>query len=178
MPIDECPSFEGRVSVHHSVAAYFYAPSDLCGTGGMHRERIRSTPLWRGQYARRDTVLVVTDPNQLGMLGMAVGRLLLFFSLSFQDVFYPCALIHWFEYLDQGLDNETGMWKVKPEHESNGRPCLAVIHLDSIQRAAHLIPVYGSGSVPDCIHFYQSLDLFRTYFVNSYADHHMNEFIG
>jgi hypothetical protein len=178
MPIDECPVFEGRVSVHHSATARFYAPSDLCGTGGMHRERIRSAPSWQGRYARRDTVLVVTDPEQPGMLGMAVGRVFLFFSFTFRDVLYPCALIHWFEYVGREPDADTGMWMVRPERESNGRPCYAVIHINSIQRAAHLIPVYGPGSVPDSIQFFHSLNVFRSYYVNSYADHHMNEFIG
>jgi hypothetical protein len=44
IPIDECPRFGCKINVYHSAVACFYAPSDLCGTGGMHRERIRSTP--------------------------------------------------------------------------------------------------------------------------------------
>ena len=40
VPLDECPHFHGRINVFHSAIAHFYAPSDLCGTGGMYRERI------------------------------------------------------------------------------------------------------------------------------------------
>ena len=36
----DCPQFEGRIHVHHSAIATFVAPSDLCGAGGLHRERI------------------------------------------------------------------------------------------------------------------------------------------
>lgn len=178
MPLDDCPFFEGHISVYHSAIAHFYAPSDLCGTGGMHRERIRSTPLWRGQYARRDTVFIETDPTLPGMPGMDVGRIFLFFSFTLQDVLYPCALIHWFENVGQQPDPETGFWMVRPAYERNGQPSLAVIHVDCIIRAAHLVGVYGSRLVPDIIHFSDSLDVFKTYFVNSYADHHMNEFIS
>ncbi|KAI0003199.1 hypothetical protein BJV74DRAFT_876167 [Russula compacta] len=178
MPLHECPFFDGRVSVYHSAMAHFYAPSDLCGAGGMYHERIRSTPLWRGEYARRDTIFVETDPTLSGMPGMVVGQVFLFFSFTFRDVFYPCALIHWFERVGRGPDSDTGLWVVKPEYERNGRPSLTVIHIDSIPRAAHLARVYGSGLVPEDIHFSDSLDIFRTYFVNSYANHHTNEFLS
>jgi hypothetical protein len=178
MPLDECPFFEGRISVFHSATARFYAPSDLCGTRGMYRERIRSTPLWRGQYARRDTVFIETDPTLPGMPGMDVGRIFLFFSFVFRDVSYPCALIHWFECVGGRPDDDTGFWMVRPMYERNGQRSLAVIHIESIIRAAHLAPIFGSGLMPDKIHFSDTLDIFNTYFVNSYADHHTNEFLS
>ncbi|KDQ49176.1 hypothetical protein JAAARDRAFT_88377, partial [Jaapia argillacea MUCL 33604] len=34
--LDDLPYFTGSVSVFHSAVARFYAPSDLCGAGGMH----------------------------------------------------------------------------------------------------------------------------------------------
>ncbi|KAH8985851.1 hypothetical protein EDB86DRAFT_2809966, partial [Lactarius hatsudake] len=40
------PLFQAQVQVHHSVLATFFAPSDLCGTGGMHQEHIHSTSSW------------------------------------------------------------------------------------------------------------------------------------
>ncbi|KAH9177891.1 hypothetical protein EDB89DRAFT_1809670, partial [Lactarius sanguifluus] len=36
VPLDECPRFGGHINVYHSAVACFYAPSDLCGTGGMY----------------------------------------------------------------------------------------------------------------------------------------------
>ncbi|KAI9507792.1 hypothetical protein F5148DRAFT_1276064 [Russula earlei] len=35
---DVCPPFKGKINVHHSAVAVFYAPSDLCGAGGMKRD--------------------------------------------------------------------------------------------------------------------------------------------
>jgi len=68
------------------------------------------------------------------------------------------------------------MWVVQPEFEGNGCWTLS-IHLDCVARAAHLLPVYGSSFLPENFHFVDSLDLFRAYFINSYIDHHNNEFL-
>lgn len=179
--LDECPSYAGRINVFHSAVARFYTPSDLCGAGGMHRETIRSTPSWQRGPARRDTVFVETDATNRGMLGMTISRVHLFFSLKFEGVTYPCALIHWFK--DVGPDDATRMWVVKPEY-SNGHPRqprspnLAVIHIDCIACAAHLMPNFGSSFLPnDCPDFTASLDIFHSYFVSKYADHHTHEFL-
>ena len=175
--LDDCPNPRGRFSVYHSAVARFYAPSDLCGAGGMYRERIRSNPNWRGEYERRDTVFVVTDPDLEGMRGMAIGRALLFCSFSFGDQLYPCALINWFVPGDEP-DEDTGMWVVQPEFAGNGRRTLAVVHLNCIARAAHLLPVYGSSFVPEDLHFSDSLDAYRAFFVNRVIDHHTHEFLS
>ena len=175
--LNECPQFYGRISVFHSAVARFYAPSDLSGAGGMYRERIYSTPIWRGAAPRYDTVFIDTDPELPGMRGMTVGRVFLFFSFTFQDVHYPCALVHLYSTVGTEPDEDTGLWVVKPRYEANGRRSLAIIHLDCIARGAHIIGIYGSSFLPEGLHFSQSLDLFRAYFVNSFADHHTHEFL-
>ncbi|KAF8962421.1 hypothetical protein BDZ97DRAFT_1662882 [Flammula alnicola] len=174
--LDDCPAFYGKIKVHHSAVARFYAPSDLCGAGGMHHERIRSTPIWQGQYPRRDTAFVETNAELPGMRGMVIARVLLFFSCKVRGENLPCALVHWL--VPQGVepDIETGLWLVKPEFEGNQRT-LAVIHLDTIARGAHLLPVYGSSFLPEDFHFSQSLDVFCAFFVNSHVDHHAHEFV-
>ncbi|KAF7341035.1 hypothetical protein MSAN_02089300 [Mycena sanguinolenta] len=134
IPIDSCPFFNGRVDTFLSAIARFYAPSDLCGAGGMYRERIRANPNWRGKYPRHDTVFVITDPDLPGMEGMVIARTLLFFSFTHQDTYYPCALVHWYSPVGNRPDKDTGMWVVAPEFERNGRKSLAVIHLDCIAR--------------------------------------------
>ncbi|KAH7906149.1 hypothetical protein BJ138DRAFT_1016682 [Hygrophoropsis aurantiaca] len=176
--LEQCPNFSGRIAVFHSAIARFYAPSDLCGAGGMRREYIRSNPSWRGDYVRRDTVFITTHSEDEGMYGMVVGRVYLFFSFSFCDSIYPCALVHWFVPIGGEADDQTGMWAVKPEFTAPGRRSLAVVHLDSIARAAHLLPVYGSAFLPEDLHFSQSLDAFRAFYVNRYSDHHMHEFLA
>jgi hypothetical protein len=177
IPLDSCPSFNGRIDSFLSAVARFYAPSDLCGAGGMYRERIRANPNWHQQYPRYDTVFVVTDSDLQGMQGMVVGRVLLFFSVTHRDSYYPCALVHWYSPVGNGPDEDTGMWVVRPELERNGRKSLAVIHLDCIARGAHLLPVHGSAFLPHDFHFSYSLDAFRSFFVNRFVDHHTHEFL-
>ena len=176
--LNECPQFHGRISVFHSAVARFYAPSDLCGAGGMYRERIHSTPTWRGAAPRYDTVFFETDPELPGMRGMTVGRVFLFFSFTFQDVHFPCALIHLYPTVGTEPDEDTGLWVVKPKYKTNGCQSLAIIHLDCIVRGAHITGVYGSSFLPEGLHFSHSLDIFRAYFVNCFADHHTHEFLS
>lgn len=66
------------------------------------------------------------------------------------------------------------MWIVKPASGSSG-----VVHIDAILRCAHLIPVFGSQYVDRQLKltYSDSLDAFRTYYVNKYADHHMHEIV-
>ncbi|KAH9997156.1 hypothetical protein BJV74DRAFT_877357 [Russula compacta] len=169
VPLNECPSFVGSISVFHSAIARFYAPSDLCGAGGMYCERIRSNPNWRREYAHYDTMFVETNSELDGMPGMAIGRAHLFFSFKFRGKQYS------FPYNEP--DEDTGMWVVRPEFQGNGCRTLSIIPLDCVARAAHLLPIYGSSFLPEDFHFADSLDVFLTYFVNPYIDHHSNEFL-
>ncbi|KAJ7821245.1 hypothetical protein B0H13DRAFT_1660486, partial [Mycena leptocephala] len=159
--------------VHHSAVARFYAPNDLGGAGGMHRERIRSNPNWHG-YARRDTVLIDVGGPVMG--GIVIGRVLLFFSFVFRDQDYECALVSWLVPVRDTPDPDTGMWVVGPERE-RGALTMAVIPIDVIVRAAHLIGVYGTAELPEDFYFSESLDAFDTCFVHRYADHNMHEFL-
>lgn len=40
------PLFNGNINIFPSAVATFYAPSNICGIGGMHNERIRAVPSW------------------------------------------------------------------------------------------------------------------------------------
>ncbi|KAJ7577184.1 hypothetical protein C8J56DRAFT_1007251 [Mycena floridula] len=137
--------FNGKIRVFHSAVVQFYAPSDTCGSGGMYRERIRAT-------SQRDTVLVVTDKSEPGMLGMHVAHEI------------PCALINWF-ITSEEPDEDTGMWVVKPEYQGSSRT-IQVIHLDSIAR---FLPMDFSYDL--------ALDSFKCFFANKYVDHHAHEFL-
>lgn len=174
--LDDCPEFDGQIDVFHSAVARFYAPSDLCGAGGMYRERIRSNPLWYGIAPRRDTVFVVLDEEEAGMRGMVIAQVLLFFSFKYARRDFACALVHWLVCDGDEPDADTGMWTVRPEFEGNRRT-LQVIHLDSIARGAHLLPVYGRKFLPEGFDYTYALKVFPSYFVNRYADHHTHEFL-
>ncbi|KAG2109010.1 uncharacterized protein F5147DRAFT_576357, partial [Suillus discolor] len=169
--IMDCPRFNGRIRVFNSAVSMFFAPSDLSGIGGMKHEYIRVSPKWRTGHARKDCVLVITDSNAHGMRGMDIAQVLTFFSFRLRDVRYPCAVVRWFNQVGNAPDDDTGMWMVEPS-SVDGRTHFAVIHVDSIFRSAHLIPVYGTDMLPPAIKSHHVLDIFTLFYVNKYADHH------
>ncbi|KAG5220588.1 C2H2-type domain-containing protein [Salix suchowensis] len=102
------PEFTSHILVFHSAIALFYAPSDLCGSGGMHRERIRANPMWNGDRGRFDTVFITVevehsddgsvDLEELVMHGLLIACVLLFSHstiLSLPGVpLHPRQLVH------------------------------------------------------------------------------------
>ncbi|KAG1806680.1 uncharacterized protein HD556DRAFT_1428722 [Suillus plorans] len=148
IPTTSLPRHEGKLMVFNSAAATFYAPSDPSGI----------------------------DSDAEGMRGLEVARVVCFFSFQHSSGgVYPCALIQWFEKIGDCPDENTGMWMVTPSFHEDGSRNLAVIHIDTIFCAAHLIPIYGSEYIPHSLKFYHSLDTFRSFYVNKYADHHAFE---
>lgn len=164
------------ISVFHSAIATFYAPSDLSGIGGMHTEWIRSSPNWRKSYARHDTVLMEKDPDVRGIQGLHVARVFLFFAFKFDGVYYPCALVHWFHPVQDDVDEDTGMFMVEPEFLPRQKRSMSVVHLETIVRSAHLLPIFDKP-LPDGLLFSDTLDLFNAFYVNKYSDHHAFEII-
>lgn len=173
-PLHDCPVFSGKVSVYQNARAIFYAPSELAGPGGMHSEVIRANPSWYGERPRFDTVLVQNEEDRDGMAGMLVGRVLRFIAFTHDDVRYTCALVEWFVHISNAPDPLTGMWIVEPEF-INGQRSVGLIHTECIVRACHFIPVFGRTHLPINFHFSRSLDVFRRYYVNCYADYHSHE---
>ncbi|KAG1775765.1 hypothetical protein EV702DRAFT_1180194 [Suillus placidus] len=178
IPAATCPRHEGSLKVFNSAAATFYAPSDPSRIGGMQCEHIRACPLWRNLYPRNDCVFVNTNPDVEGMQGLEVARVLCFFLFKHNWIEYPCALVQWFDKLGNCADEDTGMWMGKPSVCEDGSRNLAVIHIDTVYRAAHLIPIYGSEFIPESINFYHSYDAFCSFYVNKYADHHAFEIVS
>ncbi|KAF8443671.1 hypothetical protein L210DRAFT_3643262 [Boletus edulis BED1] len=176
IPLDECPSYGGKISVYNSAVATFYAPSDISGVNGMRREYIRSCPSWRQAYPRHDCTFVTTDSDLKGMEGLDVVRILAFFSFTLHGERFPCAVVHWFVRSD-GPDPDTGMWIAQPGFNTHHQRNISIIHIDSIYRAAHLIPIYGTQSIPSepLIQPHHSYDIFRAFYINKFADHHAFE---
>ena len=168
----DLPTFYGKITIYPSAVATFYAPSDISGVGGMRRERIHAVESWRKGPARYDTILVNTDSSMKGMRGLDVARVRLFFSFSHDGTEYPCALVQWFLRMGNSPDNLTGMWVV--EQDSDETPS-AIIHLDTIVRASHLLPVFGHARVPRTLAFSDTLNTFTRFYVNKYIDHHAFE---
>ena len=172
---DNPPPFHQKLTIYPSAVASFYSPSDISGEGGMRYERIRAVDSWRKGPARYDCIFVETDPDAPGMRGLDVARVRLFFSFAYNGIKYPCALVHWFSCVAEPAENDTGMWVVEPEFADDRRRVTSVIHLDTIVRAAHLLPVYGEGFVSRNHFFTDTLDIFPKFYVNKYVDHHAFE---
>ncbi|KAG1826670.1 hypothetical protein EV424DRAFT_1509611 [Suillus variegatus] len=175
VPLAYCPHFDDKISVFNSACSRFFAPSDLSGIGGMRREYIRACPIWRNEHPRFDCVFVNTNADLDGMRGMSVARVLTFFSFTYKQELYSCAVVRWFDTIGDLPNEDTGMWVVQPAHNNNNMPHISVIHIDSIYRAAHLIPVYGTRVIPAQHHHHQTYDIFDRFYVNKYADHHSFE---
>lgn len=172
--ISSLPEFYDRIAIFPSTVATFYAPSDISGIGGMRSERIRAVDSWRDGPARRDCVFVNTDATAKGFRGLDVARVRLFFSFTEDGISFPCALVQWFSRVGDEPDEDTGMWVVKPDIV-DGTHNTSVIHLDSIVRAAHLLGVCANGPVPRHLDYSQTLDVFQSFYVNKYIDHHAFE---
>lgn len=110
------------------------------------------------------------------MRGLFVARVFLFFSFVHMGSLYSCALVQWFSTIGDEPNDETGLWMVEPDVREDGRPLLAVIHLDCVLRAAHLTPVYSTSNfVSRSLTMHDTLDKFKVFYVNKYADHHAFE---
>lgn len=176
IPFDEYPyvSARTRVSRYLSASATFYAPSELSGPYGMHREIIRCNSLWFRKYARYDTILVRVNPHALGVQSMRVARVRAFLSFAFDAVRYSCALVEWFTFDDIVPDPITGMWVISPTIVDDVR-ATGIINLTSVIRACHLMPVFGDTYVPVDFSFSDTLDAFNSYYLNTYVDYHSHE---
>ena len=144
----------------------------------MYRETIRSTHYWsRGDIPgpRHDCVFVDVGNPGIGMQGLLVARVYLFFKLPYNGVEYPCALVHWYSTSDEP-DPSTRLWVVQPETIRRGARHMGVIHVDSIIRGAHLLPRFPSVTpVYREINYMNVLNVYKSFYVNKYIDHHAFE---
>ncbi|KAJ6545870.1 hypothetical protein DFH09DRAFT_927614 [Mycena vulgaris] len=175
IPLDDCPDPPTSVKVFPSAIAKFYAPSDQSGIRGMLHERIRAVRSWRGGAPRYDCVFVEGDPDLPGFRGLLAARVLLFMSFKHRGVTYPCALVTWFSTIGDDPCPDVGMWMVEPDVDRRGRRVMDIIHIDTILRGAHLIGIYGDSFLPRHFKYSDTLDRFKAFYINKYADHHAHE---
>ncbi|KIM60851.1 hypothetical protein SCLCIDRAFT_123437 [Scleroderma citrinum Foug A] len=133
----------------------------------MRCKHIHSCPVWREEGPQFNCVFIVTDPQAEGMCGLDVARVLFFFFFFFFFSFhylgtrYPCAVMHWFDRIGDSPDESTGMWIVRPGYQTRNVQNIAVVHIDTIYRAAHLIPLWEVNTLEISA---SGTDLVGTYF--------------
>ena len=143
--------YTGRIKTFNSATATFVSPSDPSRIGGMQHETIRALPSWHQGPAQYDCIYMSMD----------ITHVYCFFSFTHTNCqIFPCALVHWFDRVTDEPDELTGMWMVSPSFLEDGWHNLAVIHVDSIVRAAHLLPIFGDELVPPYISFHNSLSIY------------------
>ena len=129
----------------------------------MRREHIHAMPSWQRGPPHYDTILVSSHQTLEGMRGLEITHTQLFFSFTFDNVEYPCALISWYDHVADEPDEDMCMWIINRRPDS-----FAVIHLNAILCCAHLIPVFGHQYI-DCqlkLTPHNSLDAFHSFYVN------------
>ncbi|CAK5280852.1 unnamed protein product [Mycena citricolor] len=173
--LPECPPLPSSVKVYPSAVATFLAPSDQSGIGGLMRERIRSTRSWRGGPARHDCVFVEGEAGEPGFRGLMAARVMLFMSIKHDGMNFDCALVTWFSTIGDDPCPNVGMWMVEPDVDAWGRRIRDIVHIDTILRSAHLLPIFGNEFLPHRIKHTDSLDNFKAFYINKYADHHSHE---
>lgn len=148
----------------------------------MYRERIRTTPVWnRGESSvpRYDCVLIQVGPEDDGFHSMQAARVRLFFSIKHDSRTIPCALVEWYETVGSSPDEAVGMWVVKPELTANHQQRVAtVVHLDSVVRGVHLIPIYQKQQISRKRNYSTTLNDFKKFYINKYIDYHAFETLG
>ena len=173
--LQDCPHFTGRFSVFDSAVATYYLPSDTLGQAGFFRERIRATATQNPTIPRHDCVLVATDAMSSGFASTQVARIRLLLSITHLGAAIPCALVDWFILEGNKPDPVTGLWVVKPEYTRNNRHFSSIIHLDSVLRGIHLLPVHKKCMVTQPHSHSRSLDTYRRFYVNKYIDYHAHQ---
>ncbi|KAG2072852.1 hypothetical protein BDR04DRAFT_1127448 [Suillus decipiens] len=92
-------------------------------------------------------------------------------------IFFQCAVIWWFSHVLDACDPDTGMYVVAPTTLEDNTPDISIIHIDCIFCAVHFIPLYSSNFLPHTVTSHDSYNIFHSYFINKYADHHAFEIV-
>jgi hypothetical protein len=103
------------------------------------------------------------DVLEQGFRDLIIVRVYLLFSFQLDNINYPCALVHWFNTYGEEPDPDTGMWIIQPGYNKLGSQDVSVIHIDTVLRGAHLLPVFGQDRAIQDLHgmvYMQTLDNF------------------
>ncbi|KAI0755888.1 hypothetical protein BC629DRAFT_1296697, partial [Irpex lacteus] len=83
---------------------------------------------------------------------------------------YSCALVSWLLPVGDSPCPDTGMWMVRPEYERGTSHVNFPYRYYSLR--THLIGTAENKAIPTHISHQNSLNAFKSFYVNKYADHH------
>lgn len=83
--LNECPAITGKVYLFNSAWVVYYAPSDLCGMGGIHSEHIWAVKSWYHGAPWYDCVYIGKS-DDLGFMGLHVAHVFVFFSFKHDGI--------------------------------------------------------------------------------------------
>ena len=175
VPLEQCPLFNSKISVYHSMVVVFYLRSNPSGLHGMCWEAIHAIPCWWKCTMWYNTIFVKHDPAQVRLQGFNIVQVLAIFAFHWMDKYYPCALVHWFTHMGDKHEEVMDMWVVQLDSNADGSPAVGVIHLDLVLHTVHLMPVLGDWMMPIDLTMDQSLDVFQSFYINKYIDYHTFE---
>ncbi|KAI5988426.1 hypothetical protein EDD15DRAFT_2172514 [Pisolithus albus] len=136
----------------------------------MHHEYIHSCPMWSGGGPCLDCTFVISDLLADGMCSLDIACILCFFSFKHVGKLFPCAVMHWFDHIGDGPDTAMGMWIVCPSYCMHNHQNIAIIHIDTINHTAHLIPIFSCHNINSRdVRPHNSYGVFHSFYVNKYA---------
>ena len=112
------------------------------------------------------------------MKGSGVARVHLFFSFEVDSEQFSCALVHHFAKSYKDPDPDNGVWIVEPDLDCNNYRVMSVVHVDSIVRATHLLPVFKVDTpITREVNFSHTPNTFTAFYINKH-DYHAFETRG
>ncbi|THU83771.1 hypothetical protein K435DRAFT_688905 [Dendrothele bispora CBS 962.96] len=173
----------GSVDVYHKVKFVNY---DLYGNTTLDsvscRPRRHNADHRVVEYSHFDTVLLKIKDQTTRNSNLRVGRVRVIFSLpeSKLDALFGSqarppkhlAYVEWYTKFSAYPEASSGLYRVKPEVNTDGSPVASIVPLEMIKRSVHLLPKWG-GSAPAGWTFENVLDECSTFYVNIFKDEHM-----
>ena len=99
----------------------------------------------------------------------------MFFKVKHRSIMYPCALLTWFSAVGDAPCPDTGMWIIEPDLDRHGQQIMSVVHIDTIPRGAYHMGRADKHSIPHQLKQTDSLDAFKSFYVNKYIGYHAHE---
>ena len=173
--ITNLPPFYEKITIHTSAVTTFHTFSDPSGVGGMKCECIHAVGHWWKGLGCYDMLFINTHHDNVDLIHLHGGSWPWGGSCApflFIHSWWSEISMHWVSCTTDTLSDITGMHVVEPDCLPDGRPVTVVVHLNTVFRVVHLLPIFSKHQ-----HHEQTLDLFSEFYINRYIDYHAFEVV-